>query len=170
MPKSFKLLIVGDVRRGKTTLTCRLVDALAQVCGKEKITVLDFAPDFGGVGSRMRVSSDVRIIRPEGLKAPRLMGKDCNDVWELAKENREITEKAIKEFLSEPTPILVINDLSIYLHAGDLSLVVDAAEKAVLFIANSYYGSSLHDECGLSLRERQLVDELMKKVDHVWRL
>ncbi len=170
MLKSFKLLIVGDVRRGKTTLTSRIVDVLAEVCGEGKIMVLDFAPDFGGVGSKVNVNSNVKIVRPEGLKAPRLMGKDCDTVWKLAKYNRELTEGAIKEYLCNPTPILVINDLSIHLQGGDLSLVLEAAGKAVLFIANSYYGTSLRDDCGLSGWERKLVEEMMNKVDYVWLL
>lgn len=170
MLKSFKLLIVGDVRSGKTTLTSKLIDVLAEVCGESKVTVLDFAPDFMGVGGKVATSSNVRIIRPEGLKAPRLMGKDCRTIWELARRNRELTERAIREYLRNPTPILIINDLSIHFHAGDLGIVVEAARNARLFIANSYYGTSLSDNCGLSERERRLVEEMMKEVDHVWRL
>jgi len=168
--KSFKLLIVGDVGRGKTTLTSRLVDVLAGVCGRESITILDFAPDFMGIGGRIATSSSVRIIRPEGIKAPRLMGRDCNTIWDLARLNRELTERAFREYLGSPTPILVINDLSIHFHAGELSIVVEAARMARLFIANSYYGTTLSDNCGLSERERRLVEEMMKEVDYVWRL
>ncbi|MEM0453967.1 MAG: hypothetical protein QXO98_04870 [Sulfolobales archaeon] len=170
MLKSFKLLIVGDVRKGKTTLTAKLVEALAEVCGNDKITVLDFAPNFGGVGNRINVSKGIRVLRPEGITAPRLMGRNCSDIWELARRNRELTEKALKEFLQNPTPIVVINDLSIYLHDGDLSLVLEVSEKAVIFVANSYYGSTLNDACGLSDGERLKVQKMMEEVDYVWRL
>ncbi|MCX8186589.1 MAG: hypothetical protein N3G48_05725 [Sulfolobales archaeon] len=170
MLKSFKLLIVGDVRRGKTTLTSKLVEALAEVCGDNKITVLDFAPDFKGIGSKITVSNGVKVLRPNGIKAPRLMGRDCRDIWDLAKNNRELTEATIREYLKAPTPILVINDVSIYLHDGDLSILLEAAEKAVIFVANSYYGHTLKDNCGLSEVERVKVEELMKEMDYVWRL
>jgi hypothetical protein len=168
--KSFKVLIVGDVRRGKTTLTSRLVDVLAKLCGEDKITVLDFAPDYGGVGSRVRICSRVRVLRPEGLRAPRLMARNCSELWEYVRINRSLTEDALREYMSNPTPVLVINDLSIHLHTGDLNLLLKVMELPLLFIANSYYGDTLRDECGLSVIERRAVEELMSKVDYIWRL
>jgi len=168
--KSFKILIIGDVRRGKTSLTSKLVDVLAQLCGEDRITVLDFAPDYGGVGSRVSIRSKVRILRPEGLKAPRLMARDCNELWEYVRINRSLTEEALREYMINPTPVLVINDLSIHLHTGDLNLLLKVMELPLLFIANSYYGDTLRDDCGLSIIEKKAVEELMSKVDYIWRL
>ncbi|MEB3780104.1 MAG: hypothetical protein GSR85_07735 [Desulfurococcales archaeon] len=169
---SFRVLIVGESGKGKTRLTSRIAMALARVTGPGKVTALDFAPHYKGVGMPLTVDrSLIRIIRPEGLKAPRLMsGDDCSVAWRLAKENSTLTTEALKAFIDEPTPILVINDASIHLHAGDPGLLYAAIEEAVIFVGNSYLGSSLRDQCGIWDVEASRVKELMERMDIVWRL
>jgi len=157
------------MRRGKTLLTQKLIETLKALGLGSKITVIDLAPNYRGVGTPLNVEG-IKVLRPEKLYAPRLMGRKCEEIWALARQNADATTKVFREFLRSPTPVLVVNDLTIHLHAGEPSLVIDAMERTKLFIANAYYGESLRDECGLWERERKLLEELFKRVDVVWRL
>jgi len=168
---SFRILVAGESGKGKTTLTEKAALALAAAAGPERVAVLDFAPGFGRVGRRIEaVPAGARLIRPEPLYAPRLMGKTCSEVWELARKNAEKTTEALRKYLEKPEPVLVANDLSIHLHAGDLSLLLEAISAAALFFGNAYYGTSLKDECGVWEREKELVEKLMEEMDLVWLL
>ncbi len=166
----FRILIVGDVGRGKTRLTARIAGALASVYGWDPITVLDFAPGHEKAGAPIILPSEARVLRPLGLKAPRLTAGNCGEMWELARANAELTGEALKAYLERPTPILVVNDVTIHLHAGDPNLIVKAIEEAVIFVGNGYSGESLRDECGLTERERVELEKIASMVDVVWRL
>jgi len=166
---TFSLLIVGEVRRGKTRVTEGLVRALVHLGLGHAVTVLDFAPNYRGVGTPMSVEG-ARVLRPPRLYAPRLMGRRCDEVWRFAELNARETTALLNAYIRSPTPVLVINDLTIHLHAGDPGLLYEAISRATLFIGNAYYGEELRDECGLWRRERRLVEELMERVDAVWRL
>jgi len=166
---SFKILIVGEIGSGKTKLTEKLVNTLIRLGLDKMITVIDFAPSYRGIGLPLNVHG-IRILKPKKIYAPRLMGKSCDEVWEYARRNAKLTEPLIKEYIERPTPILVINDLTLYLHAGDPKLLYKAIDLSTLFIGNAYYGLKLKDECSLWQRERELVEELFRKVDVVWRL
>jgi len=75
----------------------------------------------------------------------------------------------IDEYIRNPTKILIINDLSIYFHAGDLSKILQCLSKAETFLANSYYGKTLKNDfnTGVSYRERDLVKKMMRYMDRV---
>ncbi len=168
---SFRILILGETGVGKTRLTGKIARALARASSPELITVIDLAPDYMGVGKPLEAPAGARILRPKGLKAPRLQSRgDCSLAWRLAEENAVLTTQALRGFISRPTPILVINDMSIHLHAGDPSIVLDAFTEAAVVVANSYYGEKLRDECGIWERERRLIEEIMGVVDLVWRI
>jgi len=167
---SFKLLIIGESGTGKTWITSRLVNTLADLGLADKITVIDMAPSYRGVGILMNVRKGVRLLRPARVYAPRLMGKCCEEVWRYAELNASYIRPLIIEYLSKPTPVLVINDLTIYLHKGDPELLYKAIDKSLLFIGNAYYGEKLKDNCGLWSWERKVVEELAEAVDAVWRL
>ncbi len=169
---SFRLLIVGESGSGKTRLTSRMANALALIAGPGRVTALDFAPDYLGVGRPLKVDERlVKVVRPSGVKAPRLMSKgDCSMAWRLARENADILRLAIEQYLLEPTPVLVINDVSLYLHSGDPEILYDAIDSSTIFVANSYMGSALRDECGIWRVERLRVEELSRRMDLVWRL
>ncbi|MCE4624594.1 MAG: hypothetical protein F7C35_01845 [Desulfurococcales archaeon] len=170
--ESFRILIVGEIGTGKTSLTSRIVRALAKAARPGAITVIDFAPDIAGVGKPVAtVPEGVRYLRPSGLRAPRLeSGGDCNSMWRLARHNMRLTTATLEEFIDNPTPVLVVNDLSIHLHAGSYELLLEAIRKSSSFIGNSYLGGRLTDNCGLSEREKELVNKLMREADIVWRM
>ncbi|MEM4676105.1 MAG: hypothetical protein QXM12_07435, partial [Nitrososphaerota archaeon] len=92
-----------------------------------------------------------------------------DEVMSLAEKNREAIEPLLKGFLSKPTRILFINDLTIYLHAGDPELLEKCIEVSETFVGTAYYGTKLQDDkgSGITLRERMLAERIMKKVDKV---
>lgn len=167
---SFRILILGETGSGKTRLTSRIALALAHAAGGGKITVIDMAPDYNGVGAPMMAVPGARIMSAR-LYAPRLMsGGDCGRAWLLARRNAVETTRMLLEYLRDPTPILVVNDLSMHLHAGDPGLLVDAIESSTIFIGNSYSGDRLRDNCGIWEKELEAVNRIAEMVDLVWRL
>jgi len=169
--ESFRLLIVGETGSGKTRLTEKILYSLANVVEHSKITVLDFAPEYGGVGRRLSTRGlGVRVLRPPRLYAPRLMGRNCGEVLEYARKNAVETRRAIEEYLKEPTPVLIANDVTLHLHAGDIEPLISAVRSSVFFAGNAYYGKRLRDDCGVWERERRLVSALIREMDVVWRL
>ncbi len=165
------VLITGETGRGKTRLTEVIALALAALAGPEALTVLDFAPGYGGVGRPMEPPRGARYLRPQGLRAPRLESRgDCGRAWSLARLNAELTSRALEWFLADPTPALVVNDATIHLHAGSMELLLRAINAARVAVVNAYKGEALRDECGLWEAERRAVEALEARADAVWSL
>ncbi len=171
-----KTMIVGDVGSGKTLLTARILDELVDIGYKDDITVIDLGPEKYNVGYRLQHYSMsinmVKTLTPKNLKAPRLEGKTAMDVIKIAEDNVKRIEPLFQRFISSPTPILIVNDLSIYLQAGPIETVLQLINKSDTFIANSYLGKKLSKDhgSGLSKRERKAVLILTAKMDRVIRL
>ncbi len=171
------MLIVGDVGRGKTALTCKIIELLLKLGFRNKITILDFAPNIirvGGItagGKLLNFGLEIDCLSylTNDFYAPRLTGKHANDVIELARANRVRCEELLLKYLIDPTPVLVINDVTIYFQVGDLGLLTDALNVADTFIANGYYGAALADDrgSGISFNEKFMIEMLMELVDEV---
>ncbi len=164
-----KWLIVGDVGTGKTRLTADMLRRLIRHGHGPDITVIDMAPDLpGGVGAPItkyvRIRGRVRYLRPERVYAPRLMSASREEVVRLAEENRRLIDPLLDEYLRNPTPILVVNDSTIYLHAGDPGRLERCIKASRTAVVNAYYGKRLEDDqgSGISLREREAVRLLMR--------
>ncbi|MCX8183715.1 MAG: ATP-binding protein [Crenarchaeota archaeon] len=171
-----RILILGTMGSGKTRLTAEILDRLLENTVPTDITVIDMSPTtVPGVGGRVSTyTSNVfkaRYLKPETVRAPRIEGKNRDEVLSFADFNRVKIEPLLQEFLARPTPVLIINDLSIYLHSGDVSKIVECLELANTVVANSYYSESLMDDkgSGVSEREKKLLDMLMNRFDHVLR-
>ncbi len=169
-----KILILGDVGTGKTRLTAQILDSLLKEVSVDDITIIDMSPTtVAGVGGRLSSytpnAMKVRCLAPEVVHAPRIEGKNKDEVINLAEFNRKVIEPFLHEFIHRPTPILFINDLSIYLHAGDVEMIIECLKLSNTVVANSYYGESLLDDkgSGVSFRERKLLDELACRFNDV---
>lgn len=176
-----RVLIVGDVGSGKTKLTAKLLEEAVGLGYADEITVIDMAPKTINVGG-MRVGgllseatasvSRVRYWRPKEVKAPRTTAKTPEQLLAYVQFNKEAIEPLLDKFIKEPTPILIINDLSIYLQAGEPRKVVLAMEKCQTFIANCYKGEKLAKDLGtgVSRVERDATEFVEHLVDVVIRL
>ena len=78
----------------------------------------------------------------------------------------------IEEYLRNPTEILLINDLTIYLHAGEVEDIIQLINISNTFTATAYEGEKLADDkgSGITDRERRSLDRLKGLVDEVLRL
>lgn len=159
-------IIVGDVNSGKTRYTLDIIEGFV-TGGFRDMAVLDLAPDkVGGIGGKILPldAPDIYWATTEIL-APRLMGgRDQERVMKLARQNREAIEKLFEEYLQDPKDILFVNDVTLYLQAGDLGRLFRVLSTATTQIINGYYGETFADSY-LSRRERARVDRLIARCD-----
>ncbi|BAA81424.1 hypothetical protein APE_2409 [Aeropyrum pernix K1] len=163
------LLIVGEQGRGKTRLTWHIASLLAGL-GLE-IVAVDLAPDVAGVGKPLPPIPGARVLRPRGLRAPRLESRgDCRLAWELARHNAEQTSRVLERAAVEPGDVLVVNDATIHLHSGSLGLLLKAVSSHKASVVNAYLGGSLGLGCGIAAREARMVAILGEVLGRVWRV
>ena len=172
-----KVLILGEVGSGKTKLAAKLLKELLALVGSEKITVIDLAPPkVDGIGGKLtdflRMPKGIKYFSPKKVYTPRLGGKSPEQVSHYAELNRKNMEPLLKKFKHNITSILVVNDITLYLHAGKLETILECVRLARTFLATAYYGSKLADdmETGITARERKLTDELATFTDLVVKL
>ena len=173
-------LLYGETDTRKTYYTAKFIDYLIdnhRIDPKE-ITILDFAPELmkiNGlkVGGKLKdfsnKTSECRIISLDGnIIAARLKAQNKRELFENICHNYKITLKAIQKFDQSATDLLIINDLSIYLHLGEKLYLLNVIKKANTFFGNSYYGTKIKTGFGklLSLKEKKRVDFLIKNLDN----
>jgi hypothetical protein len=173
-------LIVGDVNRGKTTLTRRILDACCKEHGGP-ISVVDLAPTFPPskiagvkgkeqVGGRLDVSSSPMVRYFHGLiHAPRLTAKSEAEAEALAKSNVRTIEDLFMEALKEEAEAIFVNDCSLYLHAGNPKKLLQWIRSARTAVVNGYEGRSLGEGL-LTVKEREGMAFLTKQCDRLIRL
>lgn len=177
-----KLLIVGDVGSGKTAQTAKLLAEATAVIGPNGVTVIDMAPERrqwkgatvgGHLTEFLRESEGIRVLLPsEKLYAPRLEGSNANEVASLATRNARVIKLLLEEYSTKPTTVLFMNDVSMYLQAGSVNILMKAIARAKTVVANSYEGTALEEDrnSGISKRERDGLAALKAAVDHVLTL
>ena len=172
-----KVLILGEVGSGKTSLTAKTVQKLMLFIELKEITVIDMAPEaIGEIGGKLSkylsLNNELRYLSPAKVYAPRTMGITNKQVAEYAKRNKNAIEPLLDEFLKKPTKVLIINDITIYLHLGKLEKILSCIRSTETFLANAYYGVRLKEDygAGISTREKQMVDKLAAYMDHVVKL
>ena len=171
------LLIVGDVGSGKTALTARLLNEACSKAKLSEITLIEMAPerkDFNRitVGGRladfMALPLGLKVLAPsKRLSAPRMEGRTARDVVRLASLNAQTIEKLFHMYSASPTPILFLNDVSMYLQTGDPMKLITLIKSADTAVANSYEGHLLREDHGSGVSQRELegVTALKKAVD-----
>lgn len=179
-PLGKKLLIMGDVNVGKTTL-CR--QWLMRLCARglgTRIVVLDLAAyippamaqarGLAGVGGYLPPPPDCGVLDLRThLYAPRLSSSTEAEANEKAAHNA----RAIDALLAQlPSPgsgrdVLFVNDVTLYLQAGyaaDLLVQIGRADFTTLLV-NGYWGQRL-GESALSRRERTQAQRLREWFMH----
>ena len=161
-------LVAGAVNAGKTTRTEAVVQQFLAAGYGQRMVILDLAPDpLKGVGGKLWTDklSGVTYLTDK-IHAPRLMGKDSVDTLALAKENAQTIEHLFSQIQCGDEDILILNDVTLYLQAGDLKLLCDFLNRFSTKFINAYYGNSF-DDSDLSRRERELTEALMEMSDEV---
>jgi len=161
-------ILVGDVNSGKTTRTTTIINQFLAAGYARKLAILDLAPALvKGVGGKLsfKMAPGVSYLTAQ-IAAPRLMGQDAEQVRELATRNARTIEKLFTELERDSRDILFINDVTLYLQAGSLELLLGILRNSSTTIVNAYYGHSF-DDSDLSRRERQLTEALMECSDTV---
>ena len=171
-----KILIVGEIGSGKTLLLSRFLDELVRSGLKDEVTVIEMAPNRGEVGGTIenytRNVLIVRYLKPWRIIPPRMMGKNREEVINYARLNMLALKPLIEEYLRDPTEILLINDLTIYLHAGEVEDIIQLINISKTFAATAYEGEKLADDkgSGITDRERRSLNRLKEFVDEVLKL
>jgi archaellum biogenesis ATPase FlaH len=171
-----KVIILGEVGTGKSSLTLKLIRQAIELSKVGEITIIDMAPSTATlegrrVGGRLVEMSDlvrqVVYLAPTEIKAPRLSAHSSEELIQIVSRNKQLIDSAIRAYRKKPTPILFINDLSIYLQSGDISSILELINLPKTLIANGYYGTSLdHDlGTGISKLERSMMDRLCQSMD-----
>lgn len=172
-----KVLILGEAGSGKTRLVAQLLKELMSLVNSERISVIDLAPkrigEFGGkLIDYVSIGGKVKYYSPKHVYTPRLSGKSPKQILHYAELNSRNMQPLFKEFIKNATEILVVNDITLYLHCGELETVLECVKLAKTFLATAYYGSKLAEDLGtgISLRERQLTDRLAAFMDLIVKI
>ncbi len=173
----WRTLILGETGSGKSVLLFRILSSLAKSCDTKEITLIDMAPSRSwGVGGKLseigRIPEGVRYHTSWDVTPPRLVGRTAEEVLSLALKNRALLEPLVLNYLAEPTPVLMINDASIYAHVGDPGPLLKALGLAKTWIVTAYSGERLAEDKGASvtLAEKRFVNSLIEAADRIIRL
>jgi hypothetical protein len=165
-----KLLIVGDVNTGKTTLTRHI---LADFCARglgPRIAVLDLAPHIPpelaaqrglrGVGGHLDAPTDCGALTiREQLEPPRLSSATEAEAMQKAARNKALIDAAWPRAAIAARDIVFVNDVSMYLQAGSADELISRFAAADTVIANGYFGERLGGG-ELTRRERAQMERL----------
>jgi len=165
-----KTLILGEVKVGKTLLLKRIVKEFLEA-GGEHCALVDLAPELTrGIGGKMNLLWHPRLtVYSPRIVAPRLTGRDQEEVAQLAEANGRACDRVFGEYLDDPRPCLFINDASLYLQAREVSGLASLLEASPTVVANGYFGRALGGG-GFGDNERQRMQEFMALCDRVINL
>ena len=166
-----RTLILGDVNTGKTRQTVTILACWITANPTPLMTVLDLAPEpVRGIGGRLTLPADFtgRYLFAD-IVPPRLTGRNAAEIARLAAANARAANVLFDQILKTPHPLLVINDASLYLQAGDYDRFAAVVASAETVLINAYYGRSFRDH-PISEREKRLTNRLIQDCDRVIRM
>lgn len=166
-----RTLLVGDVNTGKTQATLAQVARWIAAGYARWTTVLDLAPEIRqGIGGRLALPPSFKGLHLHtAIVPPRLAGADENQAEEMARRNAQAITPLLEEARRAANPFLVINDVTLYLQAGDYDCLLSTLQSATTVLMNAYFGDRFPDYA-LTRRERRLTERLMGICDRVIRL
>lgn len=173
-------LIYGETNTKKTFYTATFIQFLleSKIVSPKDISILDFAPPFTKInnlkiGGKIRDyyegSGKCRNLLFEGdIVPPRLRSTNKSELYQNICDNFKKTSKILQIYTENPTEVLIINDISIYLHKGSRFLLLKAIKKSITFLGNAYYGSSITRDYStlFNMNEKRLVEYFIKKLDN----
>ena len=191
-----KSLLIGETGTGKTTfmsLSSLIYYKITKLL-PEEITVLEFGPPRIRVGDKLIGGTIQELFQamekiPDSLQEeltkvhwiqnqienkqksaeilrPRLSARSADDVLRACLHNFQITKAQLKLFFANPTKVLLINDLSIYLHLGSPLLVFQALSNCETALLNAYYGKNLQNDYGsnISSGEKHIIERFFHRM------
>jgi hypothetical protein len=172
-------LVYGETNTGKTQFTANFVKFLLQSkkLNPKDITILEFGPKFKiinniKIGGRIQdyYSKSLMCINIDSeseIIPPRLNANKKEELFKNICYNYQKTSNMLANFSKNPTPFLVINDISIYLHLGSKYELLSVINKSHTFLGNSYYGNSIKSRISklLSLIEKKRIEFLIKNIE-----
>ncbi len=175
-----RTLLYGETNTRKTYYTTKFVQYLLEIkkTYPKDISILDFAPKLtyfknlkigGRIQDYYENSVKCNNINFKGeIIPPRLNAKNKNEMYLNICHNFNKIYEIIEIYNSSPTPVLIINDISLYLHLGSNKYLINTINKSNTFFGNSYYGSSISRKFSklISIREKRKVEYLIKNVEN----
>ena len=171
-------ILYGETNTKKTYYTAMFVKFLIESnFNPLDITILDFAPKIitlndlkigGRIEDFYGLSIACKNLQFEGeIIPPRLRSTNLKELYDIARSNFHKTTQILKNYSLEPTPVLIINDISIYLHLGKLEYLLETIKKARTFFGNAYYGTSINRDFSyeFSQKEKKFVVALVEKIE-----
>jgi hypothetical protein len=166
-----RLLILGDVNTGKTTLARTILDDLCRRGLGARIAIVDLAPwipeslarekGLVGVGGNLRApQGSGALYVADHLDPPRLSSATEAEAMEKARLNCRAIERLFQRLDTDPREILFVNDVTMYLHAGTAEAMIARFGRANTVIVNGYRGERL-GAGELTRRERTETEKLM---------
>jgi len=150
-----RILVIGDVNTGKTTLCKRWLNGLCQQGLGARIALLDLAPTISPELARKRgiVGAGGELRAPEGsgvldlrahLEPPRLSSSSESEALEKAAHNAQLIEALIGR-LEPRRDILFINDVTLFLQARSAASLIESAgfDRRTTLVVNGYRGERL---------------------------
>jgi len=175
-----KTLIYGETNTSKTFYTAKFIQYLCEMkkINPKDISILDFAPKLAyfnnlKIGGRIQdyYESSVKCnnINFKGeIIPPRLKAKNKKDIYDHMCHNFNKIYDIMEIYNRSPTPVLIVNDISLFLHLGGTKYLINTINKSDTFFGNSYFGSSISSKFSklISIREKRKVEYLIKNVEN----
>jgi energy-coupling factor transporter ATP-binding protein EcfA2 len=101
------------------------------------------------------------------FRTPRLSARNAQEIYDACLENYRLALRQLQILVAQPTPIVMVNDITIFLHLGGLREIEKIFHQAPTAVLNGYYGIKLKPDHGsqISARERTMIHLLSKKTE-----
>jgi hypothetical protein len=173
-------LIYGETNTGKTFYTAKFVQYLLEDKRFEpkEISILDFAPRLTYF-KNLKIGGRIQDYYEDCLKCniinfvgdiipPRLKAKNKSEMYSNICNNFKKIHETIEKYNNNPTSVLIINDISLFLHLGSNKYLINTINKSNTFFGNAYYGTSISSKFSklLSIIEKKKVEFLIKNIEN----
>jgi len=171
-------LLYGEADTQKTLFTAKFIQFLLETkkFSPKDISILDFAPKLTSfnnlkIGGRIQdyysKSKNCNNVTFKGeIIPPRIKARNKKELYDILCHNHKKVVKILEIFNDDPTKILIINDISIYLHLGSKKHLINTINKTNTFFGNTYYGRSIKSKFStlLTMKEKKRVEFLIKNI------
>ena len=150
-----KILVIGDVNTGKTTLCKGWLNELSQQGLGARIALIDMAPTIPpelalkrgivGAGGELRAPEESQVLDLRAhLEPPRLSSSSESEALEKAERNAQLIDALLRR-LEPQRDILFINDVTLFLQARSAASLIGAAgfDTRTTLVVNGYRGERL---------------------------